>query len=107
MADNCVDCGAPKPEMHNNREVKLGLFGRKTETKRFPGYLCIECWKAANPNVWPNFLLEPKRKRNWPFIMVWSGIFIYLLAVVIALVVWAYRPAIAVRDSVVETINSQ
>lgn len=51
--DRCTDCNSDRATMHNSREVTVGhLWWRKTVTQRFPGFLCVKCWMAANPNVW-------------------------------------------------------
>jgi hypothetical protein len=63
----CFDCGTTKSvSQYNSREVPLGFFrrlltGQKVERRRFPGFLCVPCWMAANPVLFPNRLVEEIR----------------------------------------------
>lgn len=48
----CRDCGTTENVcMYNTREVRGGFLWLGTRTKTFPGRLCIECWKLANPKT--------------------------------------------------------
>lgn len=81
-SDTCADCGAPEPCMHNSREV-----GKATQ--RFPGYLCVSCWKLANPNLFPGFyvkkgenVIRPKRLTPPVVAVIMWAVFIIALIVV-------------------------
>lgn len=49
-ADVCADCGCVNPAMHNSREIHKPWVSQPV-TQRFPGYLCVACWKLANPKL--------------------------------------------------------
>jgi len=49
MKDNCVECGAPEPTMHNSRNWQAD----DKHCQRGPGFLCVDCWKRLNPLLFP------------------------------------------------------
>jgi recombinational DNA repair protein (RecF pathway) len=52
--DRCSDCGTTEGvHMHNSREVRCGFLWPRTATQYFPGFLCVPCWKLANPKLFP------------------------------------------------------
>jgi hypothetical protein len=54
MVDLCADCGTDKcVTMYNSREVRGGFLWLQVIHKTFPGFLCIPCWKLANPKLFP------------------------------------------------------
>jgi hypothetical protein len=50
----CEDCGTTENvHLRNVREVRGGFLWLGIRSKRFPGFLCIPCWKKANPKLFP------------------------------------------------------
>lgn len=63
----CANCDAPNPSMHNSRET--GSRGSTILTKRFPGFLCISCWKLANPRLMGKPVIGISGERPKPFVI--------------------------------------
>ncbi len=82
---HCVDCNKPNPSMHNSREVRR--WG-KTQAERFPGYLCVPCWIAANPILFKHGIRteQPKpvaRGPSWAlaiFALLLAGLIVFLFS---------------------------
>ena len=54
LTDECLDCHTTETVcMYNRREVRGGFLWLQTVTRSFPGFLCIPCWKLANPRLFP------------------------------------------------------
>jgi hypothetical protein len=67
----CEDCDGCNPAMHNSREVKR-WWQTRPRTQRFPGFLCVPCWKAANPVLLElGSATKPPQRVN-PAVIVWA-----------------------------------
>ncbi len=84
--DTCADCGGDKAHMHNSREVRAGIWPmRKTQTRRFPGFICHDCWKAANPVLWAGTERKPRKLAPFWIVGTWLALFAFAVAQIVAI----------------------